>query len=313
MGSNNSTQKEGDFYFLADRITDLCDNGDIRKLSKFMEANSGKKIHWRKGMTPLHTSINHLNMLYYLLCSKFFFKYINSQEEDDGFTPIQSFILTRSLSGVMALRYFGANISLRNKEDQDSIQMAKMYEFFEVSGKIITEFLETPILARTALEHVKNAYMSVIVCLDSCEEKAHMSLILFVIEKFLSDDPQVPIEKLDFSIVSDFTALSMIVVAIEENKDMAIGPLIKRFPEDELFNKLAFGPLKSDKGLEMMLMVALNPPATFERNQDNESIVSIANDAAVLRVLSLLFHKFIYLDFETTFELLETLVLEGLF
>lgn len=314
MGNNNSTPKEEDSYLLADRITDLCNNEDINELSKLMKDSRGKQIHWRKGMTPLHTTTDNLNMLYYLLCSNFFSKYINSQEEDDGLTPIQCFILTRNLGGLMALRFFGADIRLMNNEGQDSNEMAKMYEFSEVFGKNITEFLETPISARCALAYQLNAYMSVIVCLNSCgDEGIHMVLILFVIEKFLSNDPNIPIEKLNFSVLPEFTALCMIVVAIEEDKNMAITPLIKRFPEEELFNKLAFGPLKSDKALEMMLMVALNPPATFERNQDNESILSIANDSAVLRVLSLLFHKFIYLDFKVVLELLETLLLEGLF
>jgi hypothetical protein len=100
-------------------------------------------------------------------------------------------------------------------------------------------------------------------------------------------------------------AISLTLIAIERDHIPLIGCLLEKLAHENVFG------VRTDKSVEPLLYIGLDPNFK-EPKKIPADIVEIINRSRVLSLFKILYHKFIYLDINTIFDLVQTLMREGL-
>ena len=99
--------------------------------------------------------------------------------------------------------------------------------------------------------------------------------------------------------------ISLAIIAIERDHIHLMGCLLEKLIHENVFE------VRADKSVEPLLYIGLDPNFK-EPKKIPPDIVEIINRSRVLSLFKILYHKYIYLSIDTIFDLVQTLMREGL-
>jgi hypothetical protein len=105
-------------------------------------------------------------------------------------------------------------------------------------------------------------------------------------------------------------AVSLTLIAIERDQIHLMGCLLEKFVRERAFE------VRNDKSVEPLLYIGLDPSPYSEcsdLSKPSSDVVESVNRSRVLCLFKILYHKYIFLDVNSIFDLVQTLMLEGLY
>ena len=111
-------------------------------------------------------------------------------------------------------------------------------------------------------------------------------------------------------------AVSLTLVAIERDHIHLIGCLLKKLVRERIFNVRIFEALLNDKSVEPILYIGLDATpysACSPQSKPCADVVDIVNRSRVLCLFKILYHKYIFLDVNWIFDLVQVLLYESLY
>ena len=99
-------------------------------------------------------------------------------------------------------------------------------------------------------------------------------------------------------------AVSLTLVAIERDRIHLLGCLLEKLVRKRVFE------VRNDKSVEPPLYIGLDATPYYKPSAD---VVDIVNRSRVLCLFKILYHKYIYLDVNWIFDLVQVLLYEGLY
>ena len=105
-------------------------------------------------------------------------------------------------------------------------------------------------------------------------------------------------------------AVSLTLVAIERDHIHLMGCLLEKLVRERAFE------VRNDKSVEPLLYIGLDATpcsACSPQSKPSADVVDIVNRSRVLCLFKILYHKYIYLDVNWIFDLVQVLLYEGLY
>ena len=106
-------------------------------------------------------------------------------------------------------------------------------------------------------------------------------------------------------------AVSLTIIAVESDHSHLLSCLFEKAPLERLFG------LRSDKSIEPLLYAAgldATPYSKCDReNKPHAEVVDSVNRSRVLCLFKIVYHKYIYLSFESIFDLVQILMHEEIY
>ena len=105
-------------------------------------------------------------------------------------------------------------------------------------------------------------------------------------------------------------AVSLTLVAIERDHIHLMGCLLEKLVRERAFE------VRNDKSVEPLLYIGLDATpysACSPQSKPSADVVDIVNRSRVLCLFKILYHKYIYLDVNWIFNLVQVLLYEGLY
>ena len=105
-------------------------------------------------------------------------------------------------------------------------------------------------------------------------------------------------------------AVSLTLVAIERDYIHLLGCLLEKLVRERVFK------VRNDKSVEPLLYIGLDATpysACSPQSKPTADVVYIVNRSRVLCLFKILYHKYIYLDVNSIFDLVQVLLYEGLY
>ena len=105
-------------------------------------------------------------------------------------------------------------------------------------------------------------------------------------------------------------AVSLTLVAIERDHIHLMGCLLEKLVHERAFE------VRNDKSVEPLLYIGLDATpysACSPQSKPSVDVVDIVNRSRVLCIFKILYHKYIFLDVNSIFDLVQVLLCEGLY
>ena len=105
-------------------------------------------------------------------------------------------------------------------------------------------------------------------------------------------------------------AVSLTLVAIERDHIHLMGCLLDKLAHERLFE------VRNDKSVEPLLYIGLDATpysVCSSQSEPSADVVDIVNRSLVLCLFKVLYHNYIFLGVNSIFDLIQTLLLEGLY
>ena len=105
-------------------------------------------------------------------------------------------------------------------------------------------------------------------------------------------------------------AVSLTLVAIERDHIHLMGCLREKLVRERAFE------VRNDKSVEPLLYIGLDATpysACSPQSKPSADVVDIVNRSRVLCLFKILYHKYIFLDVNSIFDLVQVLLYEGLY
>ena len=105
-------------------------------------------------------------------------------------------------------------------------------------------------------------------------------------------------------------AVSLTLVAIERDHIHLMGCLLEKLVRERAFE------VRNDKSIEALLYIGLDAipySACSPQSKPSADMADIVNRSRVLCLFKILYHKYIYLDVNSIFDLVQVLLYEGLY
>ena len=102
-------------------------------------------------------------------------------------------------------------------------------------------------------------------------------------------------------------AVSLTLVAIERDHIHLMGCLLEKLVYERVFD------VRNDKSVEPLVYIGLDVTPYSGHNRGNSAMVDIFNRSRVLCLFKILYHKYIFLDVNSMFDLVQVLLFEGLY
>ena len=105
-------------------------------------------------------------------------------------------------------------------------------------------------------------------------------------------------------------AVSLTLIAIERDHIHLIDYLLEKLVREWVFE------LRNDKSVEPLLYIGLDATpysACSPQSKPSADVVDIVNRSRVLCLFKILYHKYIFLDLNSIFDLMQVLLYEGLY
>jgi hypothetical protein len=101
--------------------------------------------------------------------------------------------------------------------------------------------------------------------------------------------------------------VSLTLVAIERDQIHLMGCLFEKLVRERIFE------VRGDKSVEPLLYIGLDCSACGPQSKPSDDVVDIVNRSRVLCLFKIFYHKYIYLDVNSIFDLIQVLLCEGLY
>ena len=102
-------------------------------------------------------------------------------------------------------------------------------------------------------------------------------------------------------------AVSLTLVAIERDHIHLMGCLLEKLVRERVFD------VRNDKSVEPLLYIGLDATPYPACSPQSKPFADIVNRSRVLCLFKILYHKYVYLDVNSIFDLVQVLLYEGLY
>jgi hypothetical protein len=249
--------------------------------------------------------INTVNLLSYLM-TYIILPDINSKNKA-GRTALWVAVLCNDIDAVKLLLDFGADRTIKSDSNTSypmttPLQLAikKKYDRIATLLKVYIPSEEEKLTFQLDYKRrIDDIFKGI--CCHYRFEKRDIDLKYMSIHAVKTGDLNLLIQSIPH--VDLQTAFSLFIVAIEKNYFHLIDCLLKKLVSERIFQ------FKNDNSIEQLLYIGLNP--SFQKHSDE--VIHIINRSRILSLFKILYHKFVYLDINFIFELVQVLLYELLY